>query len=131
VEGGLGVVPGKETRKGEGAARVVEPCDSDSVRSRVEYGVLFYFPFFPFFCNFFYFLFSAQRGEPIAAQGVTGYKARGKVRPKEKNMPEGANSVAQGFREPKKGKNNARGGIHVANQRRGKSAQGRVWICFA
>jgi hypothetical protein len=57
VEGGLGVVPGKETRKGEGAARVVERCDSDSMRSRVEYGVLFYFPFFPFFCNFFYFLF--------------------------------------------------------------------------
>jgi hypothetical protein len=61
--------------------------------------------FFLSFVTFFTFFFSAQRGEPIAAQGVTGYQARGKVRPKEKNMPEGANSVAQGFREPKKGKN--------------------------
>jgi hypothetical protein len=86
LEGGLGVVPGKETRTGEGAARVVEPRDNDGVRSLVGYGVLlcfFLLPFF-FFCNFlsfFTFFFSAQRGEPIAAKGVTGYQARGDVRP--------------------------------------------------
>jgi hypothetical protein len=32
------------------------------------------------FCNFLS-IFSAQRGEPIAAKGVTGYQARGDVRP--------------------------------------------------
>jgi hypothetical protein len=49
VEGELGVVSGKETKTGEGVARVVETRDTDGVRSLVGYGVLlcyFYFPFF-------------------------------------------------------------------------------------
>jgi hypothetical protein len=43
LEGGLGVVPGKETRIGEGAARVVEPRENDGVRSLLGYGVLLCF----------------------------------------------------------------------------------------
>jgi hypothetical protein len=65
VEGGLGVFPGKETRTGEGAARVVEPRDSDGVRSLVGYGVLLcFFTSLFFFCNFlsfFYFPFFLHR----------------------------------------------------------------------
>jgi hypothetical protein len=43
LEGGLGVVPGKETRIGEGAVRVVEPRENDGVRSLLGYGVLLCF----------------------------------------------------------------------------------------
>jgi hypothetical protein len=49
MEGGLGVVSGKETKTGEGAARVVEPRDTDGVRSLIGYDILLYFFYFPFF----------------------------------------------------------------------------------
>jgi hypothetical protein len=77
MEGGLGVVSGKETKTGEGAARVVEPRDTDGVRSLIGYGILLYFFYFPFF-SFVTFFF---------------YKARGEVRPKQKKTtPAGANT---------------------------------------
>jgi hypothetical protein len=49
VEGGLGVFSGKETKTGEGAARMVEPRDTDGVRCLVGYSVLLCFFTAPFF----------------------------------------------------------------------------------
>jgi hypothetical protein len=112
---GLGVVSGKETKTGEGAARVVEPRDTDGVRSLIGYGILLYFFYFPFFSfvTFFFLLsfFSAQTGNQSQSQAT---RQEGRFGLSKKNNARGGKHVTRHPRhEPKKEKKSARRSIPV------------------
>jgi hypothetical protein len=92
--------PRKKTRTTEGATRVVEPRDSDDVRSLVGYDVLlcFLLPlFFVTFFLFFTFFFMHKEGTRSLHRVSQATRRGGRFGLRKKTTPVGANSVARGF----------------------------------